>query len=140
MDLRPRNELFDLKQSTHMMMFIGFFIAGIFSIFTASFIYFRLFHDLQRDQSFFQSISKMGLSTKEVKRVSTIQIAALFYFPFIVTIVQTSIVLEFVSRYINMKEMLVPSLTVLCTFFILQTTYFLVVRAQYLQQLRRVMV
>lgn len=123
-----------LKQSAHMMMFIGFFIAGIFSIFTASFIYFRLFNDLQRDRSFFQSISKIGLSTNEVKRVSTIQIAALFYFPLIVTMVQTSIVLEFVSRYINLKEMLVPSLTVLCTFLLLQTIYFLVVRAQYLKQ------
>ncbi len=129
-----------LKQSTQMMMFIGFFIAAIFSIFTASFIYFRLFTDLQRDQRFFQIISKIGLSLSQVKKISTIQIAALFYFPVLVTMIQTWFALEFVSDYINMNEMLVPSLTVFSIFCLLQTIYFLAIRSRYVRQLHRVMV
>lgn len=133
-------EYLTLKQSAQMMMFIGFFIAAIFSVFTASFLYFRLFTDLARDQRFFQTVSKIGLSIRQVKKISTIQIATLFYFPVFVTIIQTWFALEFVSEYIHLKEMLVPSFTVFCIFCLLQTIYFLVIRSRYLRQLQQAMV
>lgn len=129
-----------LKQSAQMMMFIGFFIAGIFSIFSASFIYFRLFTDLKRDQHFFRTLSKIGLGIGQLKKISTIQIASLFYIPVIVTIVQTWFALEFVGRYIYLKEMVIPAFIVFLIFCLLQTIYFLVIRYRYIQQLHRTMV
>src|SRR5690606_4873564 len=58
----------NLKQATRIMIFVGLFIAAIFSVFTASFLYFKLFNDLQQDQRHYHSLSKIGLSEKEMKK------------------------------------------------------------------------
>ena len=40
----------------------------VFFTFAASFIYFRLYTDLDRDQQQYKMISKMGLSKRELKK------------------------------------------------------------------------
>ncbi len=52
----------------------------VFFTFAASFIYFRLYTDLDRDQQQYKMISKMGLSKRELKKVvnETVIINVLF--------------------------------------------------------------
>ena len=72
------------------------------SVFTASFLYFKLFNDLQQDQRHYHSLSKIGLSEKEMKRSATIQIALLFYIPLIFAALQTLVGLwGFASIFIS---------------------------------------
>ncbi|MBA4602311.1 hypothetical protein H2C83_08275 [Thermoactinomyces sp. AMNI-1] len=131
----------NLKQVTSIMIFIGLFITVIFSVFTASFLYFKLFNDLQQDQRYYHSLSKMGLGEKEMKRTATIQIALLFYIPLVFAALQTLIGLSsFTSMFHFTNSMMMVSFIAIGVFIILQTIYFLVVRSRFLAQLKRVMV
>lgn len=131
----------NLKQLTSIMIFIGLFITVIFSVFTASFLYFRLFNDLQQDQRYYHSLSKMGLSEKEMKRTVTIQIALLFYIPLVFAALQTLVGMSaFTSMFYVVNNMMMVGFTAIGVFIILQTIYFLVVRSRFLAQLKRVMV
>lgn len=129
-----------MKQAMNMMMFIGLFIAAIFSVFSASFLYFKLFNDLQQDQQLYHSLSKVGLSWRETKQTVTIQIAALFYVPFVVAVIQSWIGLKSVSTYLNMTATLAPTFITISVFFLIQTIYFLLIRVRYLKKLKRIIV
>jgi putative ABC transport system permease protein len=131
----------NMKQVTNIMVFVGLFITVIFSVFTASFLYFRLFNDLQQDQRYYHSLSKMGLSEKEMKKTATIQIALLFYIPLVFSVLQTLVGLSSLkSIFYFTSSMMMVSLIAVGVFIILQTIYFLVVRSRFLAQLKRVMV
>lgn len=129
-----------VKQATRVMSFIGVFIAAIFSLSTASFLYFKLYNDLNQDQTSYRSLSKIGLSTKEMQRSSSIQIAALFFIPLVVAALQTLVGLGAILKQTSMSSTLSPSLMAIGAFFVVQLIYFLLVRSRYLAQLRRVMV
>ncbi len=131
----------NLKQVTRIMIFVGLFIAAIFSVFTASFLYFKLFNDLQQDQRHYHSLSKIGLSEKEMKRSATIQIALLFYIPLIFAALQTLVGLwGFASMFYFPTNMTMVGFTAIGAYLILYTIYFVMVRSRFLSQLKRVMV
>ncbi|TCP70561.1 FtsX-like permease family protein [Baia soyae] len=77
------------KQGINFTMLIGLFNVAIFLIFTASFLYFKLFTDLRHDQRYYHGLSRMGLSNKEMRNVATKQIALLFYIPLFFAGIQT---------------------------------------------------
>ncbi|OYD06821.1 FtsX-like permease family protein [Paludifilum halophilum] len=129
-----------IKELNSVMQLIGMFIAAIFSISTASFLYFRLYTDLKQDQLQYRTISKIGMNLKEMRQAGTVQVGLLFFVPFTVAAIQTVIVLRALQESFAFVNMWQPSLTAIGAFFILQLIYFLVVRSRYLAQLKRVMV
>ncbi|SDX60126.1 putative ABC transport system permease protein [Marininema mesophilum] len=134
------NDYIQNKQSMSITSFIGVFIAAIFSLSTASFLYFKLYADLNQDRHLVYSLSRMGLSTKEMKRSATIQIAALFFIPLVVAGMETLIGLFLLKEQLSLGEPLIPALMGIGSFFTVQVVYFLIVRSRYLAQLNRVMV
>lgn len=131
----------NLKQITSIMIFVGLFITAIFSVFTASFLYFKLFNELQQDQRYYHSLSKMGLSEREMKRTATIQIALLFYIPLVFAALQTLVGLSAItSMFYVASSMIMVGFTAIGAFIVLYTIYFVVVRSRFLSQLKRVMV
>ncbi|SDW11304.1 putative ABC transport system permease protein [Marininema mesophilum] len=129
-----------LKQSMSILSFIGIFIAAIFSLSSASFLYFKLYTELDQDRHLVHSLSRMGLSSKEMKRSATIQIAALFFIPLVVAGMETLIGLFLLKEQFYLGEPLIPALMGIGSFFTVQVVYFLIVRSRYLAQLNRVMV
>ncbi|TCP68312.1 FtsX-like permease family protein [Baia soyae] len=130
-----------VKQSNSMLVFIGIFLAAIFSLSSASFLYFKLFTDLNQDQHIIHGLSKVGLSSKEMKRSATIQIAALFFIPMFVAALEAIIGLEALKgTFADLGNTFLPTMTGIGAFFFMQFIYFFIVRAHYLSQLKRVMV
>ncbi|PTM58722.1 FtsX-like permease family protein [Desmospora activa] len=129
-----------MKQGTDVMLFVGLFIAMIFSVFIASFLYFKLFNDLQQDQRYYHGLSKIGLSPKEMKKAATIQIALLFYIPLFFAAIQAWIGLSAIEDQYHIGNMTMSVLMAIGIFTLVQTIYFLIVRSRYLAHLKRVMV
>ena len=95
----------------------------------------------EEDQRHYHSLSKMGLSEREMKRSATIQIALLFYIPLVFAALQTLVGLSrFTSMFYVPSNMILVGLTAIGAYMILYTIYFLVVRSRFLSQLKRVMV
>ena len=120
--------------------FIGAFVALMFSLSSASFLYFKLHAELSRDADMYRSLSKTGLSIGEMKRSATLQIAILFFVPILVSAIQTFVVLDPILTMISVRGIIKPVLMTSSAFLIAQAVYFLLVRSRYLSRLKRVMV
>ncbi|SFX81527.1 putative ABC transport system permease protein [Thermoactinomyces sp. DSM 45891] len=134
----------EIQERRSMMSFIGIFMIAVFSLSAASFLYFKLYTDLDQDQRIYHMLSRIGLSVQEMRRTCTIQIAMLFFIPTVVaglvTISVMQVMKKHISDIIESSVMLPASLTVIVGFLIVQTIYFLIVRALYLRQMDKAMV
>ncbi|GIP30138.1 ABC transporter permease protein YxdM [Paenibacillus sp. J23TS9] len=128
------------KQATSMMSFVGVFIALIFSVSSASFLYFKLHTELNKDQRMYQAMSKIGLSPEEMSRAATTQIALLFYIPVFVAIIETLAVVVPILHGLNQTHIMSPILMTAAAFTAVQTVYFLIIRSRYVRSLRKIMV
>ncbi|SEG47311.1 FtsX-like permease family protein [Paenibacillus sp. UNC499MF] len=129
-----------MQQGTSLFRFIGVFIAFIFSISTASFLYFKLHTELAADSQMYRALSKIGLSAGEMRKSATVQIALLFFMPIVVSTVQTIVVLGPVMNRFGVANSLGPALMVSAAFLGAQAVYFLIVRSRYVRTLNKWMV
>ncbi|MEC0232027.1 ABC transporter permease [Paenibacillus alba] len=139
--LTARSETyFSKKNAMALFSFIGLFIALIFSFSSASFLYFKLHTELVVDGIMYRSLSKMGLSSKEMNTSATRQIALLFFIPIIVAAIQSLVVLGPVLNYIAIPYVRGPVFLATTAFLALQIIYFLIIRARYIQAVNHNMV
>lgn len=130
------------KDTTAVLSFIGVFITLIFSISTASFLYFKLYTELSADSRTYHALSKIGLSSSEMSAAATKQIAFIFFIPIPVSTVQTLAVLKSVMGYMRISYVYVytATFTVVLAFLVAQTVYFILARSRYVKALQRTMV
>ncbi|MEK4235184.1 ABC transporter permease [Paenibacillus sp. FSL H7-0714] len=139
LDARADNYLIT-KQGMAMLSFIGIFIALIFSLSSASFLFFKLHTELNADKQMYNALSKIGLSVKEMSASATRQISVLFYIPIIVATIQTLVVIRPVLKQISITNVTVPVLITSGAFLAVQTIYFIIARSRYIQSLKKMMV
>jgi putative ABC transport system permease protein len=117
------------------LMFVGLFIGIVFFVSAGSFLYFRLYMDLDEDKQKFKSIAKMGLSEKELKNILSRQTLILFFAPIIVAIIHGAVALTALSHLFDFN-LVKESATVLSIFFAIQVLYFFIVRFYYTKQIK----
>ncbi|MGY2613431.1 FtsX-like permease family protein [Bacillus pretiosus] len=129
----------ELKQQNGLLSISSVMVGIVFFIFTLSFLYFRLFTDLERDQEQYQMISKFGLSQSELKKIVTSQMMLLFFLPIVVAMVHSSFAFltlhqlgQTVSREMSVIQ---SSIIVLVSFICMQMIYFLIIRHHYLKRI-----
>src|SRR5699024_7706765 len=129
-ELKPYNfqaidyTVYSVNKSYGPILFIGLFIGIVFFVSAGSFLYFRLFMDLEEDKTKFTSIAKMGLTDKELKTVITRQTMILFFAPIIVALVHGAVALTALSHFFN-YNLVKESSIVLGSFFAIQIIYFI---------------
>ncbi|PMC35889.1 ABC transporter permease [Bacillus sp. UMB0899] len=131
-------QVYEINKGFGLVMFIGLFIGIVFFVSAGSFLYFRLYADLDEDKQKFKSISKIGLTEKELKNVLTRQTAILFFAPIVVALIHGAVALTALSHmfYFNLFQ---QSVTVLGTFLAIQIVYFFIVRFFYTKQVKSVL-
>lgn len=130
----------DLKQSTATLSFVSVFIALIFSVASASFLYFKLHSDLAADIRMYRALSKIGLSTREMSASATKQIAILFYIPIVVAAVQSLVVITPILSEMEIMNVFKPVLITFAAYLILQSVFFIIVKSRYIRSLKKMMV
>jgi putative ABC transport system permease protein len=128
-------ELYDIMKYYGPILFVGLFIGIVFFVSAGSFLYFRLYMDLDEDKQKFKSISKMGLTTKELKKVLNRQTMILFFAPILVALIHGAVALTALSHlfYFNLFK---ESVAVLSIFLAIQVVYFFIVRFFYTKQIK----
>ncbi|MGW6151462.1 FtsX-like permease family protein [Bacillus mycoides] len=129
----------ELKQQNGLLSISSVMVGIVFFVFTLSFLYFRLFTDLERDQEQYQMISKLGLSQKELKQIVTRQMMILFFLPIVVAMVHSIfafLTFHQLGQSVS-KEMSViqSSIVVLVSFICMQIIYFLIIRDYYIKRI-----
>lgn len=80
-------EVYNISKGYGPILFVGLFIGIVFFVSAGSFLYFRLYTDLDDDKQKFKSIAKMGLTDRELHKVLNRQIGILFFAPIAVALV-----------------------------------------------------
>ncbi|MEI5995031.1 ABC transporter permease [Candidatus Enterococcus mansonii] len=118
------------------ILFVGIFIGIVFFVSAGSFLYFRLYSDMDVDVEKFKMIYKMGLTKKELKKMIYQQVGILFFTPIIVSVIHGAVALTAMYHMFN-QGMQVAGWQVLGVFVVIQLVYYLVARVFYFKKVYR---
>ncbi|MFP7299581.1 FtsX-like permease family protein [Neobacillus niacini] len=122
-----------------MTLFVALLIGAVFFIAAGSFLYFRLYADLEYDRRLYLTIKKVGLTDGELNKIVTQQLVLLFFVPIIVAVIHSVFAFMALQSLFEMsiaKEMMV----VLAGFCIAQIIYFFFIRQTYLRNLKKTLI
>ncbi|PFA20738.1 ABC transporter permease [Bacillus cereus] len=122
------------KQSNVSSFFIGTFLGVIFFIGAASVLYFRMYNDLTREEQKYIAITKIGLTESEMFRSVTIQLAILFFVPYIVATIHAIFAIQFLQNMLTIS-LFKEFLFVLTLFGIIEIIFFFLIRSLYITKL-----
>lgn len=132
-----KSELLELiKLGYGIFMFLAIFIGIIFFVTTASFLYNKYYMDIEADKVRYSKLNKIGLTFKEIKKISTIEIGVLFLLPYIVAVIHSLFALLALNNAFEM-EINISAITVMGSFLIIQIVYFFIIRKRYLIEIKR---
>lgn len=127
--------IYSINKAYGPVLFIGLFIGIVFFASAGSFLYFRLFIDLDEDKAKFASIAKIGLTDRELSKVITRQTAILFFAPIVIALIHGAVALTALSNLFD-YNLIKESSIVLGSFLGIQILYYFIVRFIYTKQLK----
>ncbi|HDR6317908.1 TPA: ABC transporter permease [Bacillus thuringiensis] len=122
------------KQENGMLLIISALVGIVFFTFAASFLYARLYTDLERDQQQYMTIAKVGLTQNELKKVITRQLCIMFFLPLAIAVVHSVVAFTVLQQLVSFS-IVKDSFIILTSFIFLQFMYFFVIRSRYLRYL-----
>ncbi|GIN58760.1 ABC transporter permease [Lederbergia ruris] len=124
-----------INQGYGAVLFIGLFIGAVFFVAAGSFLYFRLYADLEDEKQKFSMIGKLGLTDKELSKILTVQLALLFFVPILVAVIHGAVALTALQHMFDFN-LFKSSALVLGTFTAVQLVYFLFIRFNYIRKIK----
>lgn len=118
------------------VLFVGIFIGILFFVSAGSFLYFRLYSDMDVDVEKFKMIYKLGLSKKELKKMVYQQVGILFFTPIIVSVIHGAVALTAMYHMFD-QGMQLAGVEVLGIFILIQLVYYLIARIFYFKKVYR---
>jgi putative ABC transport system permease protein len=118
------------KQLTALTLFVGLFVSILFFIASGSMIYFKLFTELQEDKAQFKALSRIGMTEKEIKKVTSVQLGLIFFIPFLVGVVHASFALKALGNLLS-ASVWQYGIVVIGLFLLMQTIYFFLTKSMY---------
>ncbi|HDR8185827.1 TPA: ABC transporter permease [Bacillus thuringiensis] len=128
------NSLYKTKLNVASFFLIGTFLGVIFFIGAGSVLYFRMYTDLTNEQEKYVTITKIGLTEAEMKRSATIQLAILFFVPYIMASIHTMFATKMLQEVLHLS-FFAEITVVLMIFGTVEVIFFLLIRSFYMQKL-----
>ncbi|HWO97840.1 MAG TPA: ABC transporter permease [Bacillus sp. (in: firmicutes)] len=115
------------------ILMIGIFVSIVFFISAGSFLYFRLYSDLDMDVKKFKQIYKIGLSKVVLKRMLYMQVGILFFTPITLSLIHGIVALTAMYHLFG-QSLQLQGWFVLIAFAGIQLLYYLFVRGVYFKK------
>ncbi|HGH7172572.1 TPA: FtsX-like permease family protein [Bacillus wiedmannii] len=128
------DSLYKAKLNVASFFLIGTFLGVIFFIGAGSVLYFRMYTDLTNEQEKYVTITKIGLTAAEMKRSATIQLAILFFVPYIMASIHTMFATKMLQEILHLSFFAEITI-VLMIFGTVEILFFLLIRSFYMQKL-----
>lgn len=119
-----------------MMLFIALLIGAVFFIAAGSFLYFRLYADIDYDVRQYLAVMRVGLTDTELMKIVTHQMLILFFVPIIVAIIHSVFAFIALQSYFTLS-IATETIAVLVCFFFAQMIYFFFIRKMYIRKLKK---
>ncbi|MFD0960361.1 ABC transporter permease [Paenibacillus chungangensis] len=120
------------NQSMGLTLFIGMFISLLFFVAAGSMIYFKLFTELQEEREQFRSLSRIGITRGEIRRIIVSQIAIVFFIPCAVGISHALFAMQSLDNMMEMSNWSY-SFVVIGIYIAMQLLYFLMASRSYMK-------
>ncbi|OAS87905.1 FtsX-like permease family protein [Metabacillus litoralis] len=120
----------------NMMLFIALLIGAVFFIAAGSFLYFRLYADMDYDVRQYLTIMRVGLTDQELTKIVTQQLLLLFFIPIIVATIHSLFAFRALQSYFTLS-IANETIVVLVCFFLAQLIYFFFIRKMYVRKLKK---
>ncbi|MCU6709813.1 ABC transporter permease [Paenibacillus sp. J5C_2022] len=120
------------NQSMGLTLFIGMFISLLFFVAAGSMIYFKLFTELQEEREQFRSLSRIGITRGEIRRIIVSQIAIVFFIPCAVGISHALFAMQSLDNMMEMSNW-TYSFVVIGIYIAMQLLYFLIASRSYMK-------
>ena len=120
----------------NMLLFVSLLFGAVFFIAAGSFLYFRLYADLDYDKRQYATVAQVGLTEKELSDIVTKQLLLLFFIPLLVATIHSTVAFAALQDFFALS-ILKGVITVLISFFILQACYFTIIRTRYLKKIKQ---
>ncbi|EOW9528200.1 FtsX-like permease family protein [Bacillus cytotoxicus] len=128
------NSLYQTKLGVASFFLIGTFLGVIFFIGAGSVLYFRMYTDLATEHEKYITITKIGLTEYEMQQSATIQLAILFFVPYIMASIHTFVATKMLQDVLGLS--LSAEITVVLTIFgSVEILFFFLIRSLYMQKL-----
>ncbi|HHT7188113.1 TPA: FtsX-like permease family protein [Bacillus cereus] len=126
--------LYRITSGSATYFLIGTFLGVIFFIGAGSVLYFRMYTDLTNEKEKYVTISKIGVTDAEMRTSATIQLAILFFVPYIMASIHTMFATKMLQDVIDLSLFKEIS-AVLLIFGVVEIVFFLFIRSFYMQKL-----
>lgn len=125
------------KEGAALLLFIGLFISLLFFIAAGSFLYFKLFTELQEDHDLYKALARIGVSAREMNKIATTQISLMFFLPFLIGALHASFALKVLGNILGI-DVWYYGTVVFGIYFVMQLVYFMLSRRTYLRQMTHI--
>ncbi|NMO97403.1 ABC transporter permease [Paenibacillus lemnae] len=122
------------RQENGVMLMVSGLIGIVFFTFAASFIYFRLYADLSRDEQQYRMIAKVGLSRRELRKIVTQQLAIMFFLPIVIAVIHSGVAFLALQQLVDFS-ILGHTIKIFIFFLGVQILFFLITRWRYLDRM-----
>lgn len=127
-----------MRQSMSYLFFFGIFISVLFFLAAGSILYFRMYQGIDKDLKHYYSLYRIGLTSKEMRKIASRQVALLFFLPFSVAAVHAGFAFKALQN-ILVSNVLIPSIFVYSLYFAVHFINFIIIRNIYTTKLNKVM-
>ncbi|MEE1130673.1 MAG: ABC transporter permease [Caryophanon sp.] len=115
-------------------------VAAVFLLAAGSFVYFKMYADLERSQKHFDVLQRMGLTEQEMHRLVDRHLMPQFFLPWIVALAHSSVVLIsfniLLEHFVNISivdEVMIGFLSLI----VIQVIYYYLIRWRYIAHLKQ---
>ncbi|MCQ6558710.1 FtsX-like permease family protein [Paenibacillus mendelii] len=124
----------NLQQTSALTLFIGLFVSLLFFIASGSMLYFKLFTEMKDDEAQFRSLTRIGMTAGEIRRIVASQVGMIFYVPLGLGILHTFFAMKSLSNLLNASTWVYASVVV-GIYIVMQTIYFIVAYTAYMKRM-----
>lgn len=122
-----------------LLTLVGILVVAVFLLASGSFVYFKIYANLDREKKQFDTLKRIGLTDKEMKRLVTRNLVIQFFLPWGLALVHSAFAFYVVQTILNdvMNLSIVKEVVFSFTSFtLIQIVYFYLIRWRYISHIR----
>ncbi|WP_277586568.1 FtsX-like permease family protein [Psychrobacillus antarcticus] len=128
-----------IRATFSLLLFTGLLVAAVLLLAAGSFVYFKLYTDLERDKKQYDVLRRMGVTDRELVKIVNRQLIPQFFLPWGLAMVHSTFSFMYLQAFwvdLAAVSIVMEMLLVLVAFTIIQVSYFFLIRWRYITHIQ----
>ncbi|MFF2755229.1 FtsX-like permease family protein [Psychrobacillus sp. NPDC058041] len=128
-----------IRSTFSLLLFTGLLVAAVLLLAAGSFVYFKLYTDLERDKKQYDVLRRMGVTDQELVKIVNRQLIPQFFLPWGLAMVHSTFSFIYLQAlWVDLAAVSIAKemLFVLLAFTVIQVSYFYLIRWRYIAHIQ----